>query len=156
MARHPEVEQRAAVVIMVPCYTDAMLIAQQRRFILRPRLSLLPWRRGHIVLAVFALALLLAPLLRSEELTHNEQHVAPAGYQAIGAVVFPEAMPADGSAPAAAPHSHCAIHCSLASLVILLVLIGAPLLATRLGWFFSLRLQTIAIPPLSPPPQQTR
>ena len=142
--------------IMVPCYTDAMLIAQQRSFILRPRLSLLPWRRGHIVLAVFALALLLAPLLRSEELTHDEQHVTPANYRAIAAAPLPEAMPADGSAPAAAPHSHCAIHCSLASLVIALVLIGAPLLTARLAWFLSLRLETVATPPLSPPPQQAR
>ncbi|HMQ30129.1 MAG TPA: hypothetical protein PKD53_05345 [Chloroflexaceae bacterium] len=105
---------------------------------------------------MFALALLLAPLLRSEELTHDEQHVTSADYQAIGAAALPEAMPADGSAPAAAPHSHCAIHCSLASLVIALVLIGAPLLTARLAWFLSLRLETVATPPLSPPPQQAR
>lgn len=130
-----------------------MLIAQQRRFILRPRHSLLPWCQGHIVLAVFALALLVAPLLPSEELTHDEPHVAPAGYLAVGASLS-EAASADGSAPA--PHSHCAIHCSLASLVRALVLIGTPLLTARLAWFLFLCLQTVATPPLSPPPQQAR
>jgi hypothetical protein len=156
MIRHPEADQGDANDAIVLCYTDEMLIAQQRGFILMPRRSLFPWRQSYIVLVMFACALLLAPLLHNEELTHDDPHVALAAYLTIGPTVLPETMPASGSASATEPHNHCAIHCSFASLVIPLVLIGASLLAARLSWFFTLHLQTVATPPLSPPPQQAR
>lgn len=156
MIRHLEVDHGDANDAIVLCYTDEMLIAQQRGFILMPRRSLFPWRQSYIVLVLFAGALLLAPLLHGEELTHDDPHVALAAYLTIGPTVLPETMPASGSTAATAPHNHCAIHCSFASLVIPPVLTGASLLAARLSWFFTLLLQTVATPPLSPPPQQAR
>jgi hypothetical protein len=133
-----------------------MLIAQQHGFMMWPRLSLYRLRHRRVVLAVFALALLLAPLLRSEEITHDEPHTTLAGFSVISAAVPADTTPAEGAAPTTSPHSHCAIHCSLASLMVPLILLGTLLLATRLGRSFPSGPQRLPSPPLSPPPQRAR
>ena len=139
------------------CYTDCMLIAQQRGVILRPRPSLPSFWLGQLALVLFVVALVLGPWLRSGTSEHDDLLVAFAGLLAASAAALhtylpTDPAPADSSAPATSAHSHCAMHCSLATFVLALLL-GALLLAARLAWFFLLSLQHLDTAPLSPPPQ---
>jgi len=139
------------------CYTEFMLRAQQRGVILRPRPSLPPFWLGQLALVLFVVALVLGPWLRSGTSEHDDPHVAFAGLLAASAVALhtylpTETAPADSSASATSAHSHCAMHCSLATFMLPLLL-GALLLAARLAWCFLLSLQYLGTAPLSPPPQ---
>ena len=135
-----------------------MLIAQQRGMILRPSLSLAPNWLGRLVLAVVAVTLAFGPLSFRDAAPHADSDSHTATPTAVAAeclrgLLSSDAAESQGAKPASTPHSHCVIHCSLASLLFPLLLLGAPLLATRLVCFLSPACKRLAAPPLSPPPQ---
>lgn len=132
---------------------------QQRSVTLRPRFSLAPSVMGQLLLAVVVAALVLGPLLQ-EAAPHGERVGHAVDSHTISGSAFHELLPSSAaqpaeSAPTSEPHSHCAIHCSLASLLFPLLLLGAPLLAARLLFSPPLAFQSLGTPPLSPPPQHT-
>jgi hypothetical protein len=134
-----------------------MLIAQQRGTELRPRFSLAPIWFGRLLLALVVAALVLGPLSFRAVAPHSDQD-NHALFGSSGGVLLHESLQSDTPAsqagePATTPHSHCVIHCSLASLLFPLLLLGAPLLAARLCCSLSPGLQSLTTPPLSPPPQ---
>lgn len=137
-----------------------MLIAQQRGTVSRPWLSLPPNWLGRLILVVVAVALVLGPLSFRDAVPHGDQD-SDAALSTVGDSILHELFPSDtaasrGGVPATTPHSHCVIHCSLASLLFPALLLGALLLAARLLCFLPLGLQSLATPPLSPPPQPAR
>ena len=150
----------AAELSRVPglCYSENMLIVQQRGTFLRPRHSLAPSWLGQLLLAVVAVTLVFGPLSLRDATPHgaSDSHTATSNTLAaegLHGLLPSDAAEAQGATPATTPHSHCVIHCSLASLLFPLLLLGAPLLATRLVCSLSPACKRLAAPPLSPPPQ---
>jgi hypothetical protein len=135
-----------------------MLIAQQRGTVLRPQVSLPPSWLGQLLLTVVAVTLVFGPLSLRDATPHgdSDSHTATpttVAAECLRGLLSSDAAESQGAAPATTPHSHCVIHCSLASLLFPLLLLGAPLLATRLVCFLSPACKRLAAPPLSPPPQ---
>lgn len=134
-----------------------MLIAQQRSDLVRPRFSLAPQWLGQLALAIIAAALVFGPLLLREAAPHDAHASQATGTFAVSNTALHELLSPNlaqtaGGAPVTAPQSHCAVHCSLASLSSSLLL-GTLLLAVRLRGSLTRAFQRLVAPPLSPPPQ---
>lgn len=143
------------------CYSENMLIAQQRGTFLRPRPSLAPSWLGQLLLVVVSATLAFGPLSLRDVAPHadSDSHTVTSimlADESLRSLISSDAAEAQGAKPASTPHSHCVIHCSLASLLFPLLLLGAPLLAARLVSSLAPSCTRLAAPPLSPPPQLSR
>lgn len=143
------------------CYTGAMPMVQRHDIRLRLWFSPACSWLGQVCLIAFLAALVLSPLSLSSDASRNEEHPA----HTFALTVRPDTseqrppragLPVQDAQPPPTAHEHCAIHCSLASLLFPLLLLGALFLTARLGGFLPLGLLRLATPPLSPPPQPAR
>lgn len=138
------------------CYTEAMWIVRQRNALLSSRLSLAPSRLGLLVVALMFWQLLLCEAAPPNGQVDSSTSVPKVNTVVAHNLLSQDTAPADDATPISLPHGLCAIHCSLASPIFPLLLLGALLLAARLRCYLPFVLRRLAAPPLSPPPQPAR
>lgn len=138
-----------------------MLIAQQYRSTSKPQPCFAPRWLGRLLVVFIAATLVLGPISIGETVSHGDRAGSTITADTLVDSQLHGVLPSMAeetphSSTDSAPHSHCALHCSLSTLLFSLVFLATLLLAARLCSASTLSFPQFVTPPLSPPPQTAR